>query len=102
MPKKIARPVLVFCLVLGFAFALWKLGELYGHSAQSSATREGVPVRVALVRRDAIATSVSSIGTVQALNTVLVRSRIDGAIEQVLFKEGQIVTQGEVLVKLDA
>jgi membrane fusion protein, multidrug efflux system len=102
MPKKIARPVLVFCLVLGFAFALWKLGELYGHSAESSATREGVPVRVALVRRDAIATSVSSIGTVQALNTVLVRARIDGAIEQVLFKEGQIVTQGEVLVKLDA
>ena len=61
-----------------------------------------MPVRVASVRRDAIATSVSSVGTVQALNTVLVRARVDGAIEQVIFKEGQIVTQGEVLVKLDA
>jgi multidrug efflux system membrane fusion protein len=38
---------------------------------------------------------------VQALNTVLVRARVDGAIEQVLFKEGQIVSRGEVLVKLD-
>jgi len=39
---------------------------------------------------------------VQALNTVLVRARVDGAIEEVLFKEGQIVSRGDVLVKLDS
>jgi multidrug efflux system membrane fusion protein len=30
-----------------------------------------------------------------------VRARVDGAIEAVLFKEGQIVSRGDVLVKLD-
>ncbi len=43
-----------------------------------------------------------TIGTVQALNTVLLRARVDGAIDQVLFKEGQVVSKGDVLVKLDA
>jgi membrane fusion protein, multidrug efflux system len=38
---------------------------------------------------------------VQALNTVLVRARVDNVIEEVLFKEGQIVSRGDVLIKLD-
>lgn len=42
------------------------------------------------------------IGTVQALNNVAVRARVDGQIEQVYFKEGQTVKAGDLLVRLDA
>ena len=100
MVLKPARIVTAIALVLVLMFAVWKLGEVYGQNGKSSA-RPAVSVRVALVRRGAISTSVTNIGTVQALNTVLVRARVDGAIEQVLFKEGQVVSRGEVLVKLD-
>ncbi|HEY3656573.1 MAG TPA: efflux RND transporter periplasmic adaptor subunit [Steroidobacteraceae bacterium] len=100
MVLKPARIVTAIALVLVLMFAVWKLGEVYGQNGKSSA-RPAVSVRVALVRRGAISTSVTNIGTVQALNTVLVRPRVDGAIEQVLFKEGQVVSRGEILVKLD-
>jgi len=83
------------------ALALWKLDVLYGATGKAPAALAGVSVRVAAARRGAISTTITNIGTVQALNTVLVRARVDGVIEQVLFKEGQIVSRGDVLVKLD-
>ncbi len=83
------------------ALALWKLGLLYGATGKAPAALAGGSVRVAAARRGAISTTITNIGTVQALNTVLVRARVDGVIEQVLFKEGQIVSRGDVLVKLD-
>jgi multidrug efflux system membrane fusion protein len=96
-PLRIAGAI---ALVLVVTFAIWKLGKVYGQNGKSGSPAAAA-VRVAVVRRAAISTSVSNIGTVQALNTVLVRARVDGAIEQVLFKEGQIVSRGDVLVKLD-
>jgi multidrug efflux system membrane fusion protein len=99
----VLKPIRIFAaitLVLVLTFAVWKLDKVYGHSGEPGSPA-AASVRVAVVRRAAISTSVTNIGTVQALNTVLVRARVDGAIEQVLFKEGQIVSRGDVLVKLD-
>lgn len=41
------------------------------------------------------------LGTVQALNTVIVRARVDGVLDQMLFTEGQHVKAGEVLARID-
>jgi multidrug efflux system membrane fusion protein len=101
MTVKTARVATGVSLAGLLALVLWKLGALYGATGKPPALPVGAPVRVAAVRRGAISTTVTNIGTVQALNTVLVRARVDGAIEQVLFKEGQIVSRGDVLVKLD-
>jgi len=101
MTVKAVRIAVGAPLVALLALGLWRLGALYGATGKPAATPAGVSVRVAVVRRGTIATTVTNIGTVQALNTVLVRARVDGAIEAVLFKEGQIVSRGDVLVKLD-
>jgi membrane fusion protein, multidrug efflux system len=101
MTVKAVRIAVGVPLVALSALGLWRLGALYGATGRPAATPAGVSVRVAVVRRGTIATTVTNIGTVQALNTVLVRARVDGAIEEVLFKEGQIVSRGDVLVKLD-
>ena len=43
----------------------------------------------------------SGIGTVQALNTVQIRSRLDGTLDKVNFEEGQQVKQGDILAIID-
>jgi len=42
-----------------------------------------------------------ALGTVTAFNTVTVRSRVDGQLVRVLFKEGQFVQKDEVLAEID-
>ena len=41
------------------------------------------------------------LGTVQAFNTVTVRSRVDGQLKKLSFKEGQDVQAGELLAEID-
>ena len=42
-----------------------------------------------------------AIGTVQAFQSVIVRARVDGTLDKVLFTEGQSVKPGDVLAQLD-
>ena len=41
-------------------------------------------------------------GTVTAFNTANIKSRVDGQIMKVNFREGQDVRQGELLIEIDA
>jgi multidrug efflux system membrane fusion protein len=60
-----------------------------------------VPVRVVAVARRDFAVSLRGIGSVQAYNTVTVRSRVDGELQKVLFREGQEVRAGDLLAQID-
>jgi membrane fusion protein, multidrug efflux system len=44
---------------------------------------------------------ITTIGNVQSMATVLIKSRIDGQISQVHFKEGEEVREGDLLFSLD-
>src|SRR6476646_7833164 len=60
-----------------------------------------VPVTVAPVAKTDFPVYLNSLGTVQGFNTVVVRTRVDGQIDKVAFKEGQLVNQGDLLVEID-
>src|SRR3546814_872312 len=59
------------------------------------------PVSVAAVTQGRIEFSLKAIGTVTAINTVTVRSRVDGELEEIYFKEGQKVHAGDLLAQID-
>ena len=62
---------------------------------------EPVPVLAAAARAADVPVYLDGVGTAKALNTVTVRSQVDGKIIEVLFTEGQDVPKGYVLAKID-
>ncbi|MDX7953225.1 efflux RND transporter periplasmic adaptor subunit [Lichenihabitans sp. Uapishka_5] len=60
-----------------------------------------VPVTVAQVRTGSFPVVLTGLGTVEPYNSVLVRSRVDGQIVKLNFKEGDLVEKGDVLVEID-
>jgi multidrug efflux system membrane fusion protein len=94
------------------------VGSLYGLKAQApsggsgSGARRGqggpgggaeraIPVRAAQARPGHMDVVVNAIGTVTARNTAIVRSRVDGLLISVNFREGQLVMAGELLAQID-
>jgi multidrug efflux system membrane fusion protein len=67
----------------------------------AEARQDGAPVHVAVVATKSFPVILNGLGTVQATNTVTVRSRVDGQIEKVAFEEGQMVREGDLLVQID-
>ena len=60
-----------------------------------------LPVVAAPVRQGSIDVYLSALGTVTPRNMVTVRSRVDGQLMQVNFREGQVVKAGELLAQID-
>jgi multidrug efflux system membrane fusion protein len=60
-----------------------------------------VPVVVATAQRGDLPVYFNGLGTVTAFNTVTVRSRVDGQLTSVAFKEGQFVHEGDLLAQID-
>src|SRR5262252_8627042 len=67
----------------------------------AEARQNGAPVHVAVVETRSFPVVLVGLGTVQATNMVIVRSRVDGQIEKVAFEEGQMVREGDLLVQID-
>lgn len=96
--------MIVGVLILGLMVYLWlgRSPKPGGTSSQEPASPRGiVPVAVAQSRIGDLNRYLTAIGTVTPLNTVSVRSRVDGELVKVNFTEGQMVQQGEVLAEID-
>ena len=72
-----------------------------GFRARFGQGNQPIPVRLAAVRTDTVNVQIRALGTVTPLNTVTVRSRLDGELVRVLFTEGQRVGQGDLLAEID-
>ncbi len=106
MPAKMPRWLVVSLFVATVVAAALGAARQFGwYSSQASAPRAAppaVPVRAAAVKRQDVPIALSGLGTVQAFNSVLVKSRVDGQIIKINFTEGQNVRAGDVLVEIDA
>ena len=69
--------------------------------AAHAAGPRSVSVAVAAVQRQDVPVYLTGLGAVTAFNTANIKSRVDGQIMEVNFREGQNVKQGELLIVID-
>ena len=69
--------------------------------AQAAGPR-AVSVATAQVQRQDVPVYLTGLGAVTAFNTANIKSRVDGQIMKVNFREGQNVKQGELLIEIDS
>jgi multidrug efflux system membrane fusion protein len=72
-----------------------------GFGKKGDGANRVTPVVAQPAKKGEVKVYLTSLGTVTPVRTVTVRSRVDGQIMRVLFREGQLVRQGDVLVEID-
>jgi len=122
----VKRLSLLLALVAVLAYAGWRMGYVKLPWLKTAEQQEGVapggggpgaggptmgggrggfdgPVVITAfdMRTADVPVTLDAIGTAQALNTVTVRSQVDGKLIEVNFKEGQDVKAGDVLARID-
>ncbi|MDC7824832.1 MdtA/MuxA family multidrug efflux RND transporter periplasmic adaptor subunit [Pseudomonas sp. BLCC-B13] len=100
---RISRRWLIALVVLFGALLLWWLlpGKPAAKKVGNSPWDGPVPVRLTEVGSGDFHIELKALGTVTALNTVNVRSRVDGELVKVFFEEGQLVKAGDLLAQID-
>ena len=94
----------VLCLLvlaaIGATVWLWpaKKNPATTHNRDAS---QAIPVLVATAEHRDMPIMLDGLGTVQAYNTVTIKTMVDGPLVAVNFVEGQPVRKGDVLAKID-
>lgn len=107
--RRLILAVGALALVVGLAFA-YRGGWLPGFSGGGTGNQSGrdgprrettVTVTTAEVRLADVPVTIDAVGTVQALNTVTIRTQVDGQLLRLRFSEGQDVRKGDILAEID-
>ncbi len=91
-----------FLVLLGIGGVFYQGYSVPAQSQPAPRPPAAVPVVVAAVSRQPVPVRIDTIGTVQTIANVQIKSRIDGYIDQVLIHDGQFVKAGEVMFRLDS
>ena len=100
MVKRLIGAAAILAIV-GVA-AMWRLNMNAGvPPAAAQIAGQAIPVTAGTVAVQDVPVFLHGIGTVQAYNTVAIKSRVDGQIVKINFKEGEEVKVGDPLFQID-
>ncbi len=112
MTRRRAVLLAVLFLVLSAGGATW---WMIGRQAPEEASQgrgaggrggrageQSVPVTAAAAARQDVRLTLDALGTVQALNSITVRTQLDGRLDEIAFVEGQEVRRGDLLARVDS
>lgn len=97
------RWLIVLLVVCLFAFGMWAFSDKSEKAVtkKSSPALPGIPVVAVTAKKTDIPIYLTGLGSITPLNTVTVKTRVDGQVTEILFREGQTVNSGDLLAKID-
>jgi membrane fusion protein, multidrug efflux system len=87
-------------LLIALSFAACGGSDAKTRTAHAGAGQP-MPVSVATAKKEDMPVFLTGLGSVTAFNTVSVKTRVDGELTEVAFKEGQHVKKGDLLAVID-
>jgi len=103
-PRRLIRAIVWLLLVLALLALVWFFAwrkPATEATPPANSWSGPVPVKVVAAARESLTVRIKAIGTVTALNTVVVRSRVDGQLLRVAFNDGDMVRKGQLLAEID-
>jgi membrane fusion protein, multidrug efflux system len=92
--------ILLFGLV-GFRYYQSKQAADQAAKQKAAASQRGVPISTTTATKGSIGVYINALGTVTPVYTATITSRVDGQINSVNYREGQMVHKGDLLVVVD-
>jgi len=88
-------------VIVGIGAAGWAMFTPRTEKAMAAAPAPAIPVTAGTAAAQNVPIYAEGLGSVETLNTVSVKSRVDGQILRVFFTQGQEVQQGDKLFLID-
>jgi len=102
--RRRGRWIVLLFLLLGGVLAFFffqRQGKGKVATDKPPPSQVGVSISTAVAEDGSIGVYINALGSVTPLNTVTVKSRVDGQLMSVNYREGQMVHKGDVLVEID-
>lgn len=106
-PKGLAALAALLLIVGYIGWRYFPLGTMDVSASPTDASKQQrkgpapIPVTIRPVQNSDFPVYLNGLGTVQPYDTVTVRSRVDGQVVKVNFRQGQMVNEGDLLVQID-
>ena len=109
MRRKALWALVILVLAAAGAGAAWFINQRISEAKTKAAAQKGnfrgggasVPVVAVAASTADIGVQIEGLGTVTPIATVTVRSRVDGQLVKIGFREGQVVKSGDFLAEID-
>ncbi len=106
--KNKTRWLIIAVIVLALIAGIWRALASKGAQKEAAAAPAVVQTHIELANSDVLTASVRDItqglaisGTVKALNYAVIKARVAGEIKDITVREGDAVTAGQVLARID-
>ncbi|RCJ27818.1 efflux transporter periplasmic adaptor subunit [Nostoc minutum NIES-26] len=107
-PKKRRWPLILGVILLiaggGLGWRWWQssLASNAPPGAGAAAKPMGIPVKLATVETATIQETSDFVGSLEAPRSVILKPEIEGRVSEILFKEGDRIQQGQVVIRLQS